>query len=128
MSDTCFVTIQQMQSFDTDSNNAETSASQHQTISVCAVSDLPPNACRRLLLPNGDELAIVNIDGEYYAIDNFCPHRGAPLSDGVVRGHLIECGWHGWQFDLRSGECLTVTERLRTYRVRELGGIVVVEL
>ena len=117
-----------MQSFDTDSDDAKISASQDQSISVCAVSDLPPGDCRRLALPNGDELAIANIDGEYYAIDNFCPHRGAPLSDGIIRGKTIECGWHGWEFDLRSGECLTVTERLRTYRVRELEGIVVVEV
>lgn len=117
-----------MQSFDTDSNDAETTPSQQQTISVCAVSDLPPNACRRLSLPNGDELAIVNIDGEYHAIDNLCPHRGAPLSDGVLRGHLIECGLHGWQFDVRSGECLTVSENLRTYRVKVSGEEVIVEI
>jgi 3-phenylpropionate/trans-cinnamate dioxygenase ferredoxin component len=116
-----------MQSFDTDPVDAETLGSESQTIPVCAVSDLPPSACRRVLLPNGDELAIVNVDGEYYAIDNLCPHRGAPLSDGIIRGTTIECGLHGWEFDLRSGECLTVTEKLRTYRVRVEGSDLVVE-
>ncbi len=118
----------QMQSFDTGSKDWETSTSSVQSISVCAVSDLPPGACNRLSLPNGDELAIVNIDGEYYAIDNLCPHRGAPLSDGNISGHTIECGLHGWQFDLRSGECLTVSESLRTYRVRVSDEKVIVEI
>ena len=58
-----------------------------------------------------------NVDGEVYATENFCPHRGARLSEGVMCGHIVECGLHGWQFDVRSGECLTVPEKIRTYRV-----------
>ena len=79
--------------------------------------DLRPGACIRLALPDGNEVAVFNVDGEYYAIDNFCPHKGAPLSEGALCGHVVECGWHGWQFDVRTGECLTVQERLRTYQV-----------
>ncbi|HAF23146.1 MAG TPA: hypothetical protein DCK93_09605 [Blastocatellia bacterium] len=46
-------------------------------------------------------------------------HKGAPLAEGVgvLCGQVIECDWHGWQFDVRTGECLTVKERLETYEV-----------
>ena len=89
--------------------------------------DLRPGACIRLALPDGNELAVFNVDGEYYAIDNFCPHKGAPLSEGAICGHIVECGWHGWQFDVRSGECLTVRERIRTYPVKVEEGLVKIE-
>jgi hypothetical protein len=48
---------------------------------------------------------------------NFCPHKGARLADGILCEQVIECELHGWQFDVRTGECLTVTERLKTYEV-----------
>ena len=117
-----------MQSFSTEPEDAPTSTETKQTFSVCPVEALPNGLCRRLSLPNGDELAIYNIDGEFYATDNFCPHRGAPLSDGLVRGHIVECCWHGWQFDVRTGECLTVTDKVKTFQVRVAEGLVWVEI
>ena len=95
-----------MQSFDT-----------RQTLVVGRIEDLRPGACIRVALPDGDELAVYNVNGEYYATENSCPHRGAPLTEGALCGHIVECGLHGWQFDVRSGECLTVPERIRTYQV-----------
>ena len=78
-------------------------------------TDLPAGACTSLELPDGNELAIYNVDGEFYATENFCPHKGARLSEGILCGHIIECGLHGWQFDVRTGECLTVPEPIKTY-------------
>ena len=95
-----------MQSFDTK-----------QTFIVGRVDDLRPNTSISFELPDGNELAVYNVNGEFYAIENSCPHRGAPLSEGDLCGHIVECGLHGWQFDLRSGECLTVPETIRTYQV-----------
>lgn len=80
-------------------------------------TDLPPGACTSFELPDGNELAVYHVDGEFYATENFCPHKGARLSEGTLCGHIIECGLHGWQFDVRTGECLTVPEPIRTYRV-----------
>lgn len=107
-----------MQSFNTDTDGAPTSGDAHQSLIVCAIGDLRPGACVKVELPDGDELAVYNVDGEFYATENFCPHKGAPLSDGTLCGHVIECVLHGWQFDVRNGECLTVREKLRTYEVQ----------
>ena len=107
-----------MQSFNTEPDDSLASPATNEKYLVCPVEALPNGSCRRFSLPNGDELAIYNVNGEFYATDNFCPHRGAPLSDGVVKGHIVECGWHGWEFDVRTGECLTVTETIRVFQVR----------
>ena len=87
------------------------------TLIVCAVHDLRPGARVRVELPDGDELTVYNVDGEFYATENFCPHKGARLSEGILCGHIIECGLHGWQFDVRTGECLTVPEPIRSFPV-----------
>ena len=106
-----------MQSFDTK-----------QTFIVGRIDDLPPGACVSFELPDGSELAIYNVNGEFYATENSCPHRGAPLTEGTMCEHIVECGLHGWQFDVRTGECLTVEERIKTYSVKVEEGIVKVEI
>lgn len=117
-----------MQSFNTESDNAATTAGGNRPVIVGAIDNLRPGACIRLELPDGGELAVYNVSGEYYATENFCPHRGAALSDGTLRGHIVECGLHGWQFDVRTGECLTVDERIRTFKVTTEDGLVIVEV
>jgi nitrite reductase/ring-hydroxylating ferredoxin subunit len=117
-----------MQPFNTTPEDGSTPAAPGRTLTLGEASHLPPGTFDRFELPDGEELAIYNIDGEYYATENFCPHKGALLSDGRLCGHVVECGWHGWQFDVRTGECLTVSERLRTYCVREQAGALVVEI
>jgi naphthalene 1,2-dioxygenase ferredoxin component len=91
-------------------------------------TDLPSGTCISLELPDGNELAVYNVDGEFYATENFCPHKGARLTEGTLCGHIIECGLHGWQFDVRSGECLTVPDRIRTYPVTIEDGVIKVHL
>lgn len=110
-----------MQSIDTQPNADN-------QLYVCRLEELTDGKHVRVSLPNGLELAVYNIGGELHAMDNLCPHRGAPLSEGDLCGHIIECWLHGWQFDLRTGECLTVTERLRTYEVMVKDGEVRVVL
>ena len=117
-----------MQSFDTDSDEPTDDSTSSQRLEVCPIESLPQGHSRRFTLPNGDELAICNVNGEYYATDNFCPHRGAALTDGALTGHVIECGWHGWQFDVRTGKCLTVTETIRTFKVSVVEGKILVSV
>ena len=64
------------------------------------------------------EIALFNIGGAFYAIENTCCHRGGPVGDGDLRGNIVSCPWHGWRFDVTSGECLNSPgDRLRTYEV-----------
>ena len=113
-----------MQSFNTETDEAPSPDSDRQASIVGATGELQPGDCIRVELPDGDELAVYNVNGEFYATDNFCPHKGAPLSEGALCGHVIECALHGWQFDVRSGECLTVTDRLKTYEVFVEDGLI----
>jgi 3-phenylpropionate/trans-cinnamate dioxygenase ferredoxin component len=113
-----------MQSFNTKTEDATRPDENQRTFIVCGVDALHTGATLRFELPDGDELAIYNVNGEYYATDNSCPHHGAPLVEGSMCGSIVECGWHGWQFDVRTGECLTVKERIKTYRVRIEDGLV----
>jgi nitrite reductase/ring-hydroxylating ferredoxin subunit len=88
-----------------------------QIITVGPVETVPIGCCARFELPDGNELAIYNVNGEFYATGNFCPHKGAPLSEGTLCGHIIECSLHGWQFDVRTGEGLTVPEPVESFKV-----------
>lgn len=67
----------------------------------------------------GRAIALVLDQGNYYAIDDNCPHQGAPLCDGMVQGKTITCSWHGWQFSLEDGRWLDSPRiKIGTYRVR----------
>jgi len=117
-----------MQSFNTEPDDVPAPASTGQKLIVGAIGDLQSGACARVVLPDGGEIAVYNVGGEFYAIENSCPHRGAPLSEGGLCGHVIECGLHGWQFDVRTGECLTVPETVKTYPLQIEGGVVKIEI
>lgn len=56
---------------------------------------------------DGKEIALFNCDGNFYAIDDTCLHRGGPLSEGSLEDKVVSCPWHGWQYDVASGACLT---------------------
>ena len=53
----------------------------------------------RLVDVKGKEIALFNVDGEFFALDNTCTHRGGPLAEGEVAGHKVTCPWHGATFD-----------------------------
>jgi nitrite reductase (NADH) small subunit/3-phenylpropionate/trans-cinnamate dioxygenase ferredoxin subunit len=50
------------------------------------------------------EVAVFNVDGEFYALENACPHQGGPIADGFVEGAQVTCPWHAWCFDVRTGK------------------------
>lgn len=95
-----------MQSFDFKSDNVKRPRRRGERITVGQVADVPPGMGATVELKDGTELALYNIGGEFFAIENFCPHKGAPLADGKLCGHQVECDWHGWRFDVRTGQCL----------------------
>lgn len=131
----CFVTIQQscnhsipMDYANTKSGNDGKPARTSKTITVGRAADVSPGTCATVDLPDGSELALYNVNGEFHATSNFCPHKGAPLSMGKLDGHVIECDWHGWQFDVRTGQCLTVSDAVEVYRVFVEDGLIKIEI
>lgn len=66
-----------------------------------------------------DGVAVFEIAGDVYAIDDECAHQGGPLSDGTfVDDYIVACPWHGWAFDIRTGECVTHDGRVGTYEAK----------
>ena len=57
----------------------------------------------RVVEVDGRSVAVFNVAGHFYAIDNVCPHRGGPLGEGDVEGAIVVCPWHGWRWDVTTG-------------------------
>lgn len=51
-------------------------------------------------------IAVFNVEGTFYAIDNTCVHRGGPLGEGELEGDTVTCPWHGWQYNVKTGVSL----------------------
>ena len=115
---------------------------------VAEVGEIPPGS-RKLVTIARREIGVYFVDGEYFALRHRCPHQGGPLCDGhllrVVESsrpgeyavgprRLLQCPWHGWEFDIRTGRSLFDPERQRVRRypvsvepaaaVREAGNLV----
>jgi nitrite reductase/ring-hydroxylating ferredoxin subunit len=74
-------------------------------IRVAGVNEVPPGK-GIVVEVSGRKIAVFNIDGDFFAIDNICAHRGGPLGEGVLRGTTVNCPWHGSGFDVTSGQVL----------------------
>jgi nitrite reductase/ring-hydroxylating ferredoxin subunit len=70
---------------------------------IAAASDCPPGEGREVVA-GGRVLALFNVDGTFYLLDGVCPHQGGPLGRGALAGCVVTCPWHGWQFDVRTGQ------------------------
>jgi 3-phenylpropionate/trans-cinnamate dioxygenase ferredoxin subunit len=99
---------------------------------VAERGEIPPGA-RKIVMVAGRSVGVFNIDGQYFAVLNRCPHQGAPLCDGQLwsalqapvpgvyresetEGPLLRCPWHGWEFDVRTGQSWFDPERMRVRR------------
>jgi NAD(P)H-dependent nitrite reductase small subunit len=97
-------------------------------ISVAGVDDVPDGE-GRVVEANGIAVALFNVGGNFYALDNLCIHRGGPLGDGICSAGTVTCPWHGWQFDIASGECAGLPgQSVDAYEVRVEGDAVQVKL
>lgn len=72
-------------------------------VKLATLTELPPGASKEVE-HDGRIVALFHSDGRIWAIDGLCPHQGGPLADGVVRGTVVTCPWHGWPFDLCTGQ------------------------
>jgi nitrite reductase/ring-hydroxylating ferredoxin subunit len=101
---------------------------------VGRLSEFPPGT-RKIVTVGGRSIGVFNIGGQFYALRNRCPHQGAPLCRGRVKGttipgkpyeyvyardqEIIQCPWHGWEFEITTGRTVFNPHRMRvkTYEV-----------
>ena len=69
------------------------------------LSEIPAGSIKEVQA-GGKPVALANVGGKYYAIDNTCLHRGGPLGQGQLEGTVVTCPWHGWQFDVTTGKAV----------------------
>jgi nitrite reductase/ring-hydroxylating ferredoxin subunit len=91
-------------------------------VKVATTSELSPGQTKKVEL-GGKTIALFNIGGSYHAIDDTCPHRGGPLSEGEVEGNTVTCPWHGAKLDVTTGGVLGGPARVgvSSYHVRVNG-------
>jgi len=88
-------------------------------VSVCSVAELPPGN-HHVVDVDGTQVAVFNIEGQYYAIEDVCTHDGGILTGGPIEGDQIVCPRHGARFCIKTGEALTppAFEATATFPVR----------
>ena len=100
-----------------------------QWVAVAQVSEVPPGRVKSVEV-NGKPIAVCNVGGTFYAVENICTHDGAPLDQGELEWDVIECPRHGARFDVKTGQVLALpaVHPLKTYPVRVEGEQVLVEV
>jgi nitrite reductase/ring-hydroxylating ferredoxin subunit len=111
---------------------------------VSLIEDLPPGD-RKVVAVNGRDIVVFNVDGEFFALLNRCPHQGAGLCGGLLTTavtssepgvydydatrNVIRCPWHSWEFDVRTGKswCEPNRVKVRSFRTEVKQGAVLVE-
>jgi nitrite reductase/ring-hydroxylating ferredoxin subunit len=98
-------------------------------VKVATTGELAPGQAKRVEA-QGKRIALFNRDGAYHAIEDTCPHRGGPLSEGQVEGNVVICPWHGAKFNITTGDVLGPPARagVASFRIRVSGSDVEVEL
>jgi 3-phenylpropionate/trans-cinnamate dioxygenase ferredoxin subunit len=109
---------------------------------IAKAAEIPPGQ-RKVVTIGRREIGVFNVGGQFYALRNICPHRGAPLCQGRIRplmtspdvyqldrerdGEILKCPWHQWEFDIKTGQALyDASLRVKTYDARQEGDEVVV--
>jgi nitrite reductase/ring-hydroxylating ferredoxin subunit len=89
---------------------------------VAKIGEIAPGNAKQVTV-NGRKVGLYNVNGTYYALEDTCTHRGAPLSEGECEGTVVVCPWHGAQFDLTSGSHLTppASRGVASYKVEVIG-------
>src|SRR5437764_11356286 len=80
-----------------------------QFVKVASTADLAPGEAK-CVEAAGKKIALFNLEGTFFAIDDTCTHRGGPLSEGEVSGEEVTCPWHGAVYNIKTGEVLGRSE------------------
>ena len=114
-----------------------------QELVVCKRTEIAPGE-RKLVTVDGKQIGVFNVDGQFFALLNYCPHYGGALCRGPItgttlptnefkfvyghEGSVLRCAWHGWEFDIPSGELL-INRKIKAKRyavtVNAAGDVVV---
>lgn len=98
-------------------------------IDVCAKDDIPVQGSRIVKTPKGCLALFKTMDGEVYALNDKCPHKGGPLSQGMVHDKFVTCPLHSWVFSLETGEAQEADEGcVQTSPVRVTNGRVEIKI
>ncbi len=81
---------------------------------VLQASDLPPGSGTTVKV-GPTAVALFNVEGSFYAIDDTCVHAGGPLGAGALDGEVVTCPWHGWQFNVKKA-CAVMSEEITVKR------------
>ena len=104
---------------------------------VATVAEIPPGS-RKLVTVRGRQIAVFNLDGEFFGLFNRCPHQGGPMCEGILtgliesdepghyrysrKGEILRCPWHGWEFDVRTGQSYCEPDADRAFELPRGGG------
>jgi nitrite reductase (NADH) small subunit len=92
-------------------------------IELGRIEAVPQRGARCITTPTGKIAVFRTANDQVYAMDNRCPHKGGPLSEGIVHGSSVTCPLHNWVFDLATGEAQGADEgKVRTYPVKVENG------
>jgi nitrite reductase (NADH) small subunit len=96
-------------------------------VRIAQTTEIAPGGVREFQVA-GKTLAVANVAGKFYAINNICIHRGGPLGQGSLEGMLVTCPWHGWRYDVSTGKAShNQTAGVACYPVDVRGGEVFVD-
>ena len=95
-------------------------------VQVAKVADIAPGTGKAFTVGKRD-VAVFNVAGTFYALDNTCPHQGGPLAEGWIEGATVTCPWHAWCFKMDDGK-MTLGDyaEVDAFEVRVEGGVVAV--
>jgi nitrite reductase/ring-hydroxylating ferredoxin subunit len=91
-------------------------------VPIASTNDIPPGEMTIVDI-NGQELVIANLGGEFVCFSNTCTHKQGPLGEGMLLGEVVECPFHGGQFNTRTGAVVQgpPTKPIATYPVQITG-------
>jgi len=99
-----------------------------QWIRVASLKEFPVGSAREVIAEDR-VIALYHVDDQVYALDGICPHQGGPLGEGQLEGCVVTCPWHGWQYDVRTGQHQSIPSLVhRTYPVKVEGSDIYVDV
>ena len=97
-------------------------------VQASSIDSVPEDGVGHPVRIEGLDIALFSQDQTFYALENFCPHLGFPLTEGIVKEGMVICGWHGWRVRLADGTCRGKTAVAKTYLCEVRGKDIYVQI